>query len=255
MLYIRVMLLIVLSWAILSCEDDDIPGASYQSGVWFYASAETFPSSFDSVAFEKVFSGSYSFYFHKESDVDTFVLPEIRLMGMPVNYDRSINLVAAEGTTAVEGEQFEIIDRVLPANAISFIPRVLLKNKNLGEEEKVIKFVLAPSDEFPARVVGDTVSDDHTFLVSLRYELKLSNLIQEPPYWSQCAIHFKAWSRVKYDFMVEKLGKYWGVEPISPSDMNEMFNDALKMKEELELWRKAHNGEYMLDENGIRVTF
>ena len=101
---------------------------------------------------------------------------------------------------------------------------------------------------------GDTVSDDKTFLISLRYELKFSNLVSEPPYWSQCGI-FGDWSRVKFDFMYEKLGKYWGVEPVSPADRNYMYDDLLRMRRELQLWQTEHPGEKMLDENGKQVSF
>lgn len=44
-------------------------------------------------------------------------------------------------------------------------------------KRKWVKFVLEPSEEFPARVFGDTVSDDKTVFISLRYELKFSNLV------------------------------------------------------------------------------
>lgn len=252
-LYTRVILLIMTLGVFVACEDDDIPGASYQSGVWFYASAATFPSQFDSIAFDDVFSGTYTFYFHQGVETDTFALPEIRLMGVPADYDRKVNLVAGEGTTAVEGEQFEIIDAILPAHAVSFVPRVLLKKNNLGDEEKVIKFVLEPSDEFPAQVFADTVADDRTFLISLRYELIFSDLEMEPPYWNQTS--FKQWSKVKYEFMREHLDRDWGVEPLSSTDMNEMYNDVLYMRYQLQLWKNANGGKNMLDENGNRITF
>ena len=74
----------------------------------------------------------------------------------------------------------------------------------------------------------------------------------EPPYWGQC--DFGDWSKVKYDFMVEKLGRYWGLEPVEPSDMNDMYNDYLRMRYELDQWEKE-NGGPMLDENGEEVSF
>lgn len=251
-LYIFVSFATMLSWMIVSCEKDDkIPAASYEAGVWFYSNKSM--TTFDTLKFDNEFSGTFSFYFSPESEVDTFELAEIRLMGTPVNYDRSVNLVANSGSNAIEGVHFEIIDKILPANAISFVPKILLIKKDLGDEEKVINFELQPSDEFPARVFADTISDDKTFLISLRYTLKFSNLISEPPYWNQCK-SFGVWSRVKYEFMIEKLGKYWGVQPVSPSDMNEMINDVYYMRYQLDLWKKEH-GDSMRDENGNIIYF
>jgi len=253
---ILVSLAIVLNVVLISCDDDDIPGASYQPGVWFYASGDrvTSEGKLDMEKFNSKFSGFYSFYFHQELDVDTFSLAEIRLMGFPEDRDREVKLVAGEGTTAVEGVHFKIVNNVLPANATSFVPKILLIKKDLGEEEKVVKFELKPSEEFPAQVFGDTLSDDNTFVVSLHYELKFSNVVSEPPYWNQTR-RFGEWSRVKYEFMVEKLGRYWGAEPISPSDMTDLYNDVLRMRYELAQWEKAHNGEKMKDENGGNISF
>lgn len=252
---IRFMFAMML-FVVVSCKDEDkIPGASYDAGVWFYGTGNVVKQNeFDMDEFNKIFSGFYSFYFFPGIEEHTFELPEIRLMGKPADYDRKVNLVVGEGSTAVEGEHFVMEDIVLPANAVSFIPKVTLLKKSLGDEEKIVKFVLEPSDEFPARVFGDTVSDDMTFLISLRYELKFSNLVSEPPYWSQC-YHFGTWSRVKFDFMYEKLGRYWGVEPLSHADNNYMYEDYLSMRRALQLWKEDHPGEVMLDENGKEVTF
>lgn len=256
MFYLRMIVLSALLCGVFAaCEDEDkIPAASYQPGVWFYSTKSVLSSGdFNLEKFNEVFSGDFSFYFYPEIEVDTFKLPEIRLMGTPVDYDRKVNLVCGEGTTAVEGVHFEIVDAVLPAHAISFIPKILLIKKNLGEEEKIIKFRLQPSEEFPARVFADTISDDKTFVMSSRYELKFSNLISKPTYWEHCS--FGAWSQVKYEFMIEKLGRYWGIEPLSPTDMNDMYNDVLRMRYELEMWKRAHNGEQMKDENGKEIYF
>lgn len=254
---IRLMLVMALFLGFISCEDEDkIPKASYQPAVWFYASTEGVSSIGNMMdRFDEKFSGSYSFYFHQEVETDTFALAEIRLLGMPADYDRKVNLVSGEGSTAVEGEHFEIVDNVLPAHAVSFTPKVLLIKKNLGEDEKVIKFVLKPSGEFPAQVVGDTVSEDKTFYVSLRYELKFSNHVAQPPYWKQCSFYFGTWSRVKYEFMIEKLGRYWGVEPLSPSDMNDLNNDYLRIRRIYKEWQDENGGKYMIDENGNSITF
>lgn len=253
---IRLVLTMILFVGVAACEDEDkIPGASYEAGVWFYGTGNAIvQNELDTTKFNEIFSGFYSFYFFPGIEEHSFELPEIRLMGRPVDYDRRVNLVAGEGSTAVEGEHFVLEDIVLPANAVSFVPKVTLLKKNLGDEEKVVHFVLEPSEEFPARVFGDTVSDDKTFLISLRYELKFSNLVSEPPYWSQC-VHFGKWSRVKFDFMYEKLGRYWGVEPVSPEDGNYMYEDYLTMRRALQLWQSEHHGEKMLDENGKEVTF
>ena len=253
---IRIMLAVMLLGIVAACEDDDkIPGASYDAGVWFYGTGDVIvQGKFDMDEYNKIFSGFYSFYFYPGVEEHIFELPEIRLMGKPVDYDRKVNLVAGEGSTAVEGVHFVIEDNVLPANAVSFTPKVLLLKKNLGDEEKMVKFVLEPFEEFPAQVFGDTVSDDKTFLISLRYELKFSNLVSEPPYWSQCGI-FGDWSRVKFDFMYEKLGKYWGVEPVSPADRNYMYDDLLRMRRELQLWQTEHPGEKMLDEKAKQASF
>ena len=246
----------VLAGGMIACEDDDIPPASYENGVWFYAPAEGSGVNLNTMeGFEEEFSTTYSFYFNEDSDVDTVELAEIRLMGMSTDYPREVNLVVGEGSTASEGVNFEFLDKVLPANEISFVPKILLKKAGLGEEEKILRLELAPSEEFPARIFADTVSDDKTFLISSHYTVKFSNLAIEPPYWNQCEHIFLTWSKVKYDFMVEKLGKYWGIEPVSPTDLNEMYNDKLIMRYELSLWQEEHGGEYMLDENGNRVSF
>ena len=133
MFYLRMIVLSALLCGVFAaCEDEDkIPAASYQPGVWFYSTKSVLSSGdFNLEKFNEVFSGDFSFYFYPEIEVDTFKLPEIRLMGTPVNYDRKVNLVCGEGTTAVEGVHFEIVDAVLPAHAISFIPKILLIKKN-----------------------------------------------------------------------------------------------------------------------------
>ena len=241
-----------MTWA--SCEDDeDVPDPTYQAGVWFYSPLIESVSHRDTTGFYKAFVKEYSFYFAPDKEVDTLELGEVRLMGMPVDYDREINLVVGEGSSAVEGEHFEIVDKTLPANTYSFVPKVLLKRQGLNNEMKRIHFVLEPSPEFPAKVLGDTISDDATFMISTHYDVYFTDREMEPPYWEQCG--FGDWSQVKYDFMVEKLGKRWGLEPVGPSDMNDLYNDYLRMRYELDQWKKEHGGENMLDENGEVVRF
>ncbi len=252
---IRIALVAILCGITAACDDEDIPGASYESGVWFYNTGKVISQGeFDMEAFNKLFSGSYSFYFFPDVEEYTFELPEVRLMGRPVDYDREVNLIVGEGSTAEEGRHFKIVDNVLPANAVSFVPKVVLFRKELGDEEKIVKFVLAPSEEFPAQIFGDTISDDQTFLISSHYELRFSRLISEPPYWSECKV-FGKWSKVKHDFMYEILGIYWGVEPVTPADRNKMFDDVLRMRNALQKYNKDHPDDPMKDEDGNRVEF
>ena len=249
--------LLALSMTWVGCEDDeDVPDPTYEAGTWFYSTLIDKVSHRDTTGFHKAFTTEYSFYFAPDKEVDTLELGEVRLMGMPVDYDREVNLVAGEGTTAVEGVNFEILDKTLPANAYSFIPKVLLKKEGLNGEMKKIHFVLEPCEEFPARVLGDTISDDATFMISTHYDVYFTDEEMEPPYWEQCGdFGLGKWIKVKYDFMVEKLGKRWGLEPIGPSDMNDLYNDYLRMRYELDKWKEEHGGEDMLDEDGEPVTF
>lgn len=82
---IRIMLAVMLFGIIAACEDDDkIPGASYDAGVWFYGTGDVIlQGKFDMDEYNKIFSGFYSFYFYPGVEEHIFELPEIRLMGKP----------------------------------------------------------------------------------------------------------------------------------------------------------------------------
>lgn len=101
-------------------------------------------------------SVDYNFNYNIDN-THTVELP-VKLMGMPVDYEREIKWTTAEGTDMVEGTHFQIEGNVIPANEVATTLKVILLRDKDPEalQERSLKLVLALAENDDLRAVGQT---------------------------------------------------------------------------------------------------
>ncbi|MBQ8500929.1 MAG: DUF4843 domain-containing protein [Bacteroides sp.] len=101
-------------------------------------------------------SVDYNFNYNIDNTY-TVELP-VKLMGMPVDYEREIKWTTAEGTDMVEGTHFQIEGNVIPANEVATTLKVILLRDKDPEalQERSLKLVLSLAENDDLRAVGQT---------------------------------------------------------------------------------------------------
>ncbi|SEN02289.1 protein of unknown function [bacterium A37T11] len=251
----KIIVVLVLLSSLTACQKDKLPPATYEDGIWFYASASAISGNDADAKLANAFTGNYTFYFYPEAIQDTFLLPEVRVMGDPKNYDRSFSMIVADSSSAKEGVHFKFLNTVVPAGQVSTTPSLILLNTPDLLEKKVDLYLqLEPSADFPAVMGRDTLSADKSFLFSTHYHLTFNNLIQSPPYWSTVP-YLGKWSAVKFEFINSIIGFFPGLVPVTSDEYSQYYSYYLHLRSALADYNSAHPGEPLTDENNKAVSF
>lgn len=115
---------------------------------------------------EEAVSVEYAFNFDVAT-IHTIEIP-VKLMGMPVDHDRTISLIAVKDSTdMVEGVHYTVDDAVIPANEVGTVLKVnLLRENDPKLQEKAFTLLLEIVENEDLRAVGQkyfkiTYSDIH----------------------------------------------------------------------------------------------
>tara|TARA_B100001179_G_C18545384_1_gene383561 strand:- start:410 stop:1117 length:708 start_codon:yes stop_codon:yes gene_type:complete len=196
---------------------------------------------------ETIDSLDYSFVISPASVVEDTLDQElrIRVMGQATSFDREINLVVEDSSTAVRGVHFDFPNPlVLPANAFEvYVPLYVYRTEDLKEGVKTIYFTLEESDDF---TVGYQANNQHI--------IKLTDQLTRPSDWygGLTDSFYGAYSIRKHEFMVQTLGTT-NITMGTGAALSQMSSFQQKMLVELVKY-EAENGP-MIDENGSQVSF
>ncbi|WEK37103.1 MAG: DUF4843 domain-containing protein [Candidatus Pseudobacter hemicellulosilyticus] len=153
-------------------------------------------------------SVSYSFV-EKNSTVaiDTIWLT-VRITGQPQNQDRPITLTAAkEGTTAVAGVHYKLLDYVMPKDSFQTqLGVVLLRDASLQTADYTLTVSLQPSAGFPV-LMKEGVMADGTYYSKNSMKIIFTDRLIKPSNWDTYLItFFGPYSEAKLRFIAGVLG-------------------------------------------------
>ena len=136
-------------------------------------------------------SSSYSFANAREDVKSGIVRIYIRSIGEVVNYDRPYVLKAAEGTTAVEGEDYDLSENelVIKANqSIDTLNVKLLRTPKLRNQTMRLKLELVPNEYFETPITeyknSSSWSTDGNMHSAISYIINFNERYSEPYYWT-----------------------------------------------------------------------
>lgn len=207
---------------------------------------------------------SYSFAYNStELEKDTIFI-NMRLTGEIKNFDREIGVVADEGTTAVQGTDFELPKIVLPAGTSTVKYPLVLFNKEtlLTQDLRIVLKVIETKDlkiGALGREIGTTTIVNNTIQISAttvntdRYVVNFNNKLTEPDYWLELESYgYGTFSITKFQFMLKTLGTD-KIDAVLQWNYNQTLSYLVQMQNALQSYEQE-NG-LMIDENGLPVAF
>ena len=240
----KYLLLLIGILLFASCKKDEIPFYSGEAGVSFYLTS----NESDSLSY----SFAYSFI---EKQKDTVFL-KVRILGAPADHPRKMTVVAANGTTARKGVDFDLPDFVIPAGAITALYPVIVYNTPEMKTKtfRLIAEIVGNQDFKPGATGEETgsVNENYPGTISLlKIKIDINNQLTEPSYWDDVAWAFGSFSVTKFKFMIGVTGLTdFSYEAIGDEGS---YNLPVKLTNALDAYELI-NGP-LIDEFGQRVTF
>ncbi len=224
-------------------------GTDARASVYFiYTSAAAATGNIDSL--------NYTFV-DKNSSVttDTVWLP-VRIAGLTAPQDRPINLtVVSNGTTAIAGTHYKLMDYVMPKDSFqTSLGVVLIRDASLQDTSVVLNLQLQPSADFPA-LMKDTLMADGGYYSRNSIRIIITDRLIKPSNWDTYLVtFFGTYSEVKFRFMAGVLG----VSSFPNTGPNALKYPQLQyyqtvVRNALVDYNAAHGP--LMDENGNAVTF
>ena len=227
-----------------SCKKDEIPFYSGDAGLSFYLNSNESDSLSYSFAFSSV-----------EKQKDTVFL-KVRILGAPANYPRKMMLVAADGTTARKGIDYDLPEFVIPAGGITALyPVIVYNTPEMKTKTFRLIVTIAENQDFKSGVIGEetgSVNENYPGTISLsKMKINISNQLTKPSYWSDMEWAFGSFSVTKFKFMIGVTGLTdFSYDAIGDEGAS---NLPLKLANALDAYELI-NGP-LIDEFGQRVTF
>ncbi|MFT4093527.1 MAG: DUF4843 domain-containing protein [Niabella sp.] len=235
MKYISVIIIFLLLFS--SCKKDEIKSYDGSEGISFYI------GQYDADSL------SYSFAFSFTPKTRDTVFIKMRVTGAAKDYDRTISVKAAAGSTAREGVDYILPEVALPADSLTInYPVIVLNSAEMTTQTFRLITEVVPNEDFEQGAIGQEVG--LTYNVK-NIKLDITNRIVEPSYWSSVASVFGTFSQTKFQFMVEVTGLTdFSFDAIG---IDGYYNLPVKLRNALAAY-EAVNGP-LIDEFGNRVTF
>ncbi|MDD7888020.1 DUF4843 domain-containing protein [Flavivirga sp. 57AJ16] len=196
---------------------------------------------------ENIDSLAYSFVVSPASVVKDTLDEElrIRVMGQAAAFDREVNLVVEDSSTAIQGVHYDMpTPIILPANAFEvYVPLYVYRTEDLKEEIKSLYFSLKESEDF---IVGYQGNSQHI--------ITITDKLTRPSDWygGLTDLFYGAYSIRKHEFMVQTLGTI-SITMGTGGAISQMMSFQQQMLVALTKY-EAENGP-MIDENGNQVLF
>ena len=206
-------------------------------------------------------STTYSFANAAEDVTSGYVRFYVRTIGDVVNYDRPYVFKAMQGTTGVEGEDFDLSenDFVIKANqAIDTVYVKLLRTAKLRKQTVRLKVGIEPNTHFETPFTeyknSSSWSADGNMHSAVSFVINFNEKYSEPYYWGEsCIPFFGTFSVSKYLALNNYMG--W----TSSDWSNAGFSGAKIMYGKLDyfaryfakyLLKRAEEGNPLLEEDG-----
>lgn len=179
----------------------------------------------------------YSFALHPGQEEGEVTIP-VKLIGLASSSIREFGVdVVKEQSTAIENEDFVIVDRTLQADSIKGVLKVKVKKTtSLDSHDLSVTFRLSGNSEFSAAPINEST-----------YKIVLTNQLTKPVGWP-----FGEYSRIKHEFVISVTGVGTDYDKWSTSDRIYWTG---KLNEALYEYNKEHPDNPLRDENGMLITF
>ncbi|MDR1516539.1 MAG: DUF4843 domain-containing protein [Dysgonamonadaceae bacterium] len=258
-----------------SCEHDTLPTYSDVDRIYFeYAAWET-PGShgYDS---KNPDQRKISFGYDKVTKTDSITKIKVQVMGNVASNDRPITAkVILSESTAVEGEDFEILPSVVPANELIGTLNIKLKNtEKIQTNTLTVKIMLTPNEYF--HVDYTYVLADKNRFSGTEFKINFDAKKDKPSLWAasddgkisppNLNNYFGPFSNVKLDVLCSALGysRDWFEYDAETENPKTVFNSRIpssqfgfglliQVNHYLKRWKDEHDGQPLLDENGVEV--
>lgn len=251
----KLILFTSLCMALVGCEKEDVSTFDTQ-----YTALNIWVGTQAGAVYESAVH-NYS-YVYEEGDVTFYA----QLSGMPADHDRTFHLEAFGGDSALMINTVRLEDYVIPAGKVSGIYQVHFNTQKLTDanlfttEDGIIYFRVVPNDEFSIGTEGHQ-----------QFAVVLKNYLAKPTNWEVANYpqmplnyYFGAYSRVKYQFMIEHLGlKDFQVNYNAQTSYDEEKNVVsnsyaiylVQVMQRALADYNANHSEPLTDEFGLPVTF
>ncbi|MCD0490396.1 DUF4843 domain-containing protein [Pedobacter sp. MC2016-14] len=204
----------------------------------------------------RITNKSYSFLLVPPAIVKDTVKIKVKTMGFPKDYDRVVRgKIIQEGSTAIEGSNFDFINGIVKAGQVEgFLYVLVYRTADIKTKTVQLNLSIAETADFKPGVI-----EDNFFTV-----LWSDNLVK-PGNWDGglgLVNFFGAYSTAKYRFIIDILGVTDFVlqasarVPLAPGEYSFAMMTDLKnrMKEALVIYNNTHTTP-LTDENGLLVSF
>jgi len=204
----------------------------------------------------RITTKSFSFMSFPSTVTKDTLKIKVKTMGYPADYDRVVRgKLIAEGTTAVEGVNFDFIDGVVKAGQVEGQLWILLyRTADIKSRSLQLNLGIAETKDFKPGVV-----EDNFFSVSW------SDNLVKPSNWDgfiSLSAFFGTYSTTKYRFIIDVLGitefklQQSARVPLAEGEYSSamMIDFKNRMKEALVIYNSTHTTP-LTDENGVLVTF
>ncbi len=251
---IYICLLLVVISGVMSCSKNETPVFDAENAslnIWFGQTNTVLDST------------TYNYSYTLDEGSLTFIA---RVVGIPVDYDRTFTLEVVDGDIQEAEGSYRIETYTMPAGMVEtecllYFDTSKLKDKNsFSESDGHLHFRLVENERF-----GVGTENMRELVVVLK------NYLAEPDEWntqvypySKWSTYFGTYSKVKYQFMIQELGImefHIYTSAVVPYDeetkemsinyakyLNEVLTNALDEYEEI-------HGERLMDEFGREVDF
>lgn len=227
---------------LVSCAKDELIPYQQDPRVYFSKVIRSSSSNADSI--------NYTFGVRPfELQVDTVIL-QLNIMGLATDTDREINLIAEDSSTAKKGYHYNFGPLVMPAGKYTTeIPVIVYKRAGLKDSTVFLYLTIGESKDFKP---GFTDKPSVTSVRDrLHYKISITDQLIKPSNWETSLVNtFGAYSKVKYQFMINNTGKMIWDTTIFPSEQNFLVQACKEA-----LYRYEQQNGPLLDENGNRVVF
>ncbi|MDR1719652.1 MAG: DUF4843 domain-containing protein [Dysgonamonadaceae bacterium] len=252
---ITYLAMLTMLFVVSSCSKNETPvfDSNYSAlNIWFGTASVTLDSA------------TYNYSYSLERDSLMF---QARVIGLPVDYDRTFSLETIDGDIGEADGSYETLTYTIPAGetsrefAIYFNTSKLKDSQAFTTRDGHLTFQMSTNDEFAAGANN------------MRYlRIVLKNYLAKPAEWDTApsgyralSYYFGAYSKVKYSFMIQIMGLVdfhistatafigYNVETNTMSTAYAAYM-LTRLKVALEEYNASHNTP-LTDETGSAVVF
>ncbi len=137
----------------------------------------------------------------------------VKLLGIPVDYDRDIALNLND-STAVQGRDFVVLSGVIPAGAVSGTIVIRVNKLTDGVEERAVRMIIIPNEFFRAGPPDDSQTD----VVWSEAYVRPKDTVWQYWYTFLCHGYSKEYHRVLVEYFGEGIETYTNKRSYADND-------------------------------------